>query len=231
MYCSRCGTQMNDAALCATCGQPAMTPATTAPLPHAPQLTSYATPGSQKMTFDTQLQVPLAGWWRRAGASAIDTVALFIVGLIVRAMVKGTAGIVIAAAVSLVYAAALISSKSGQTLGNRALGTRVRDQRGADGVSLARSVIRWMVQHLPATIATLASSARLSDYTNWVRLHPNHFNIQSIPPHIVSDIRFAMLCWLPVFIFLLVNYLSPLWDQRNRTVHDIVAGTVVTYSR
>ncbi len=230
MYCSHCGTQLGGAQFCPTCGQPALA-ASTSTLPRAPELSNYATPGSRKMTFDTQLQVPLAGWWRRVGATAIDGVILLIIGIVARTALSAISGLIVVTCISALYRVSLTCSASGQTFGNRAVSTRVRSQLTGERVSLGRGIIRWAVQHLPTTVVTAATASRLAQYFTWSRSHPHITSLQSIPLYIQHDLQFVLACWLPVFLFWLVNYLSPLWDRRNRTIHDIVAGTVVTMSR
>jgi uncharacterized RDD family membrane protein YckC len=195
----------------------------------APQLSSLAAQGSRKMTLDPQLHVPLAGWWRRAGATVIDVIILIVISAVIRFVVNGISGILLSDLVSLLYIVALISSKSGQTLGNRALRSRVRDQMGAERVSVLRALLRWAVDNVPTTVATLVTWSRTQEFVNWSKNHPGISTSTHVPAYISNDIHFVSEILIPIGIFMVIDYLWPLWDRRNRTLHDIVAGTVVSY--
>lgn len=77
----------------------------------------------------------LAGWWQRVGATLIDNVILFIPTELVIRLVGGALNFVLADLAALVvegiYMYVLLSSPRAQTIGNRAMRTRVCDAKDA----------------------------------------------------------------------------------------------------
>ncbi len=160
MFCSKCGTNVTEAAaFCSACGQPAnaVTPVPAAPVHPTPGLPpAYAAPAS---AFAPPLPSPYAGFWLRVVAHMIDNLLLLIgigiLGLLgvaivgigsIRATFEGMNGespqipaalisaifFVILASVLLawIYNAGMESSRHQGTLGKMALGLIVTDLQG-----------------------------------------------------------------------------------------------------
>jgi uncharacterized RDD family membrane protein YckC len=90
----------------------------------------------------------LAGWWRRAGATVVDGIIIAIpLGVIFS--VAGITGYGLEALdqlVFFVYWTILISLRSSQTIGNRAVGTRVIDANTGGPIGAGRAATRAIVQ-------------------------------------------------------------------------------------
>jgi uncharacterized RDD family membrane protein YckC len=89
----------------------------------------------------------LAGWWYRAGASVIDTVVMVIPAILLFVAFRGSrfaAGILIDL-VFVAYASFTIAN-GGQTLGNKAMGTRVVDASTGGPVSVGKAFGRSVSQ-------------------------------------------------------------------------------------
>lgn len=100
--------------------------------------------------FQDPRQTPfglLAGWWRRVGATLVDELIIGIpVGVILLILGVGRAGDEgIGLLVNLVYVTLMIGSPAGQTLGTKALGTRIADAGTGYSIGPGRSFVRWLV--------------------------------------------------------------------------------------
>lgn len=127
MFCTNCGTEHQDA-FCSVCGQ------------SADGSTSNATTNGLG-TPDPVTGLALSGWWRRVGSSIVDALVLLPVALLTllvdhHGSWNGTGFTVwsanssvtptlIKAAGSAIYLYFLWTTRNGETLGNRATGTRV----------------------------------------------------------------------------------------------------------
>lgn len=135
----------------------------------------------------------LAGWWSRVGATLIDGLVLGVPAVILIFASGGTLSARALIEVVVVIGEALyftlMLSRQGQTVGNRAVGTRVLDARTGGPLSTGKAFGRWAAQLL-----------------------------------------FGLLSFA-FFIPTLLDYLWPLWDRQNQTLHDKMAGTVVIYTR
>ncbi len=121
------------------------------------------------------------GWWRRVGATLIDGVVLIIPNFIVDAIGGRGVGTLLSLLISGTYITVMLS-RSGQTVGNMAVGTRVIDSSTGGPVSVGKALGRW-----------------------------------------ASELVLAVLFLIP----LLLDFLWPLWDRQNQTLHDKIAGTLV----
>ena len=86
---------------------------------------------------------PRASFFRRLGAALIDGILVGIVTGIVEAIVGRGVGSLVALAIGVAYYATLEGGDSGQTVGKKALGIRVRDLRTGGPIGFSRGVIRY----------------------------------------------------------------------------------------
>jgi len=86
----------------------------------------------------------LATWWHRAGASIVDglLVGVPVLLLVAAAGMSGVSANLPESIISALYAFALIAWWGGQTVGNRAVRTRVVDARTGGPVDPGRSAVR-----------------------------------------------------------------------------------------
>jgi uncharacterized RDD family membrane protein YckC len=84
-----------------------------------------------------------ASFWRRFAAFFIDGIILGIVQTILNLVFDSGLAAALSLAVSLGYFTYL-EGGTGQTLGKRALGIRVVDQRGGGSIGYGRAAIRWI---------------------------------------------------------------------------------------
>jgi uncharacterized RDD family membrane protein YckC len=124
MYCSSCGSQMTGST-CNVCGA------------------SVAAIG----TADALTGLKLAGWWRRVGATFTDNVILFLPSTLVLSIFTATSGALLGVfaymAIQGVYLVKLLTSARGQTIGNRAALTRVRDAVSGQAITTQQALKRW----------------------------------------------------------------------------------------
>jgi uncharacterized RDD family membrane protein YckC len=169
MNCPQCGSEVASA-FCPVCGTPV----------------ASATPA-----------VVLSGWWRRVGATLVDSVLLFLPLYVAFVLVGDVAGVAAGAIVSFAlqgaYMVRLLASESGQTIGNRVVATRVRDALTGAPITRNQALKRW---------AVISAYAAL--------------NIV-LPPSLAE---------IPAMLMLL-DCLFPLFDARKQTLHDKIAGTLV----
>ena len=123
VYCPSCGTAV-DALPCPVCGAA------------APDHPAASTP-------------PYAGWWQRAGATVVDNLVLLIPTYIVFLLGDAVGGWLLGAAAGLavqgLYLVAMLSRPDGQTIGNRMVGTRVRDATTGLSITRQQAMRRWVV--------------------------------------------------------------------------------------
>ncbi|MFI5036368.1 MAG: RDD family protein [Acidimicrobiales bacterium] len=125
MYCPKCGTRI-DGFPCPVCGATS--------------------------TYDAVARAgaPIyAGWWSRVGATVLDNLILAVPSLgaylLGDAVASATVGVLLAVTVQAVYMILLLSHPSGQTIGNRLVGTRVRDARTGQAISRQQAARRWVL--------------------------------------------------------------------------------------
>ncbi len=126
MFCTQCGTQYEgeNCPACNATTQPQGTPTT--PYYGASSNNSYAQSSELK----------LAGWWKRAGASVIDSLVMLPV-VIVLSVVMGIAHAPVLVAslgsfvVQFVYLSLMWTRQNGQTVGAKAIGIRVVAEDGS----------------------------------------------------------------------------------------------------
>lgn len=189
MFCPQCGTPSNDAAFCPSCG--ASITGSAAPA-HA---NNVLTPNG---SVDSGTGLTLSGWWRRVGATVIDSLVILIPSRILVA-------VHVPAAISEVLMFAYLYyfwTSRGTTLGNLATGTRVVSENGGS-IESNSAAIRGLVICLPQLVVSIVSGASVGSVATGGGLS------------------------LIVGVFYLVNYLMPLWDGRKQAIHDKAAKTLV----
>jgi len=127
MNCPHCGSPSEDnATLCHVCGQ--------------------ALGATVNLDTAPSKQI-LAGWWRRVGATFADDLILIIPTLVVASIFEGIGGVYTGAVAGLMlqgfYMVWQISSRSGQTVGNRVAATKVIDALTGSRVTITQAVKRW----------------------------------------------------------------------------------------
>jgi uncharacterized RDD family membrane protein YckC len=131
------------------------------------------------------------------------TVIDFLVLIIPTGLIAGFAGVAVGETMELLLTAAYIiymQSQRGQTVGNMAVSTRVVDAATGDRPSVQKAVIRWAFDGVFGLLAAILRVNGLGGL--------------------------SLLFSLPI----LLDYLSPLWDAQNQTLHDKIAGTFVVRS-
>ncbi|HEV2427718.1 MAG TPA: RDD family protein, partial [Acidimicrobiales bacterium] len=138
MYCPRCGSSI-DGYPCPVCGAQGPAAADGAP--------------------------DYAGWWRRLGATVFDNLILFVPESAAYLVGDAIGNAVLGAAFALVilglYTVLMLSRPRGQTLGNRMVGTRVRDATTLQPIAVPQATVRWLYMALylaPGYSATSTSA-------------------------------------------------------------------------
>ncbi len=184
---------------------------------------------SREATPDGQ---PLAGWWHRLGAWAIDKVLLIPLTLILAAPWVRT----IASAYSEVFGEAMRAAENG--------GVVAPDQTAllADlaGPLLAVSLISLLVNFVytcgflrwkAATPGKLLVGLRVRR-----REQPGPLGWGTVLRRWAGQFGYALVGYIPVLgglsvLYPLLDGLWPLWDSKRQAVHDKIAGTNVVRSR
>ncbi len=124
MFCTNCGTHV-EGQRCGVCGS-VLAPITVDGTANAPEL---------------------SGWWRRVGATIIDELILLIptyVALLVVSLFAGdVVGALAGSALGGFYMVKLLTRPEGQTIGNRAVSTYVRDATTGQVLTAAQALKRW----------------------------------------------------------------------------------------
>ena len=168
MNCSQCGTELHGS-YCSDCGH----------------FTSESTTSSAA--------VRLAGWWLRVGATIVDDMILFVPTLLAGLVVAGWVGSCLGIAISGLYMVKLLASPNGQTIGNRALGTQVRDALTGNAITTRQSLKRWALIAFYSLVVVVG----------------------------VGGLTLIMS------LVVVVDILFPLFNERNQTLHDLFARTIV----
>ena len=162
--------------------------------------TFCATCGTQVVVRSTTVDASepeLARWRLRVGASLTDFLAMF-VPLIVLKVLFGT---VYGSAVYIVFFGVYLVGQwfvfDGQSLGNRMVQTQILDADSGGRISLRQSIWRYVYLEV------------------WLLIDVFAIGVNS--PVLISV----------AVIYLVVNFLFPLGDKRNQTIHDKLARTIV----
>ncbi len=198
--CPTCGTQeVPGQQFCSSCGARSSVYATPAPLPAFPETspTGYT----------------LATFWKRFLGYLIDYILLTVAGVLLLASIHGTfmTDVVVVVALSFVYNSVFIGFVHGQTLGMRILSIKCVDQDGVTELDYARAAKRALFYSVLLFIGNLE---RLNRYSNPTTAQVHH-ELHEELVYLVTRIPF------------LIDLLWVAWDQRNQTLHDKFARTVV----
>jgi uncharacterized RDD family membrane protein YckC len=159
------------------------------------------------------VDLPLAGWWRRAGGLTIDSLILVGFALLISDPIGRTAGAPVLATVlqlvAVIAYGALFISWRGATVGMHAVRVLAVDSRERKPLMRGRAWARASVACLLTSVLPVTFGA-----TGTATGHPDARNAAAL----VGG-AFALIG--------LVTYLWPLWDPLNRTLQDKVAGSVV----
>ena len=138
MYCPNCGTEVHGAT-CAVCGT----------------LADAAGVG------DAVTGQVLSGWWRRVGASIVDDMVLVIPTYVAFLVFDAVGGVVAGELAGIIvqglYLVILLASANGQTVGNRMVGTQVRDALSGRAITTRQAVRRWGLVALYSAPGLLSS--------------------------------------------------------------------------
>ena len=201
--CPTCGTEeVAGQQFCASCGSPtASVYSKPAPLPSFPD---RLVPSSGFV---------LAGFWTRFLGFFIDGILLFaVVQLPLRAVHAGFAtNLVVVTITTFLYGSLFIGLGHGQTLGMRVVKVRCVDEDGVTEIDYQRAVRRAIAYGVLVVIGSV--------YNFRTYQHPTHVQLQHEAHHFI--ILFALS--LPHFI----DLLWVAWDQKNQTLHDKFAHTIV----
>jgi uncharacterized RDD family membrane protein YckC len=141
-----------------------------------------------------------AGWWRRAGAAIID-------GLLVG---------IVAVVVALVATEAFGASDDASTAIAAFIGIFV-------GSFYYGNLMSREGEHNGRTWGMQATDIRV------VRVdgQPMTFGFALVREILVKQILFGYLAFFTLYTATLLNYLWPLWDSKNRALHDHICKTLV----
>ena len=200
--CPTCGTQeVPGQQICTSCGaQSSNVYAALAPLP---SLRDEMTPTGYT----------LATFWKRFLGYLIDYVLLTVAGVLILASVHGSflTGVIIVVGLSFVYNSVFIGFVHGQTLGMRILSIKCVDQDGHTEIDYPRAAQRALFY---SVLLIMGNLVRLNRYN-----HPTTVQVH----HELHE----ELLYLVFRIPFLVDLLWVAWDQKNQTLHDKFAHTIV----
>lgn len=137
MFCANCGSSLDDG-VCRVCGTPV------------------------KGIVTNAVSSVLAGWWSRVGATVIDSLVLIIPTLVLDLILGNLVGQFVAIGLQAAYMIGLQTQASGQTLGNRAVQTRVRDSLTGHTISVRQAAIRWAIIAIYSVLEIFSSAGSSS---------------------------------------------------------------------
>ena len=188
MRCTTCGAELHGT-YCSTCGT----------------FSGQSNGGQTDLASRTEL----SGWWRRVGATIVDSLLLVIPTTIVAVVVAQFAGTTIGelagVAAQGVYMVELLASPRGQTIGNRMVGTRVRDEVTGAALSRSQALKRWGFIAVYSLLEVFSQSGTTSTHA----------------------LGAAGGLALVMSLVGLADCLFPLFNTRKQTLHDRFARTLV----
>ena len=177
---------------------------------------------------DPTLHLELSGWWRRVGATVLDSIVISMVTwLLFRFISSIVVHTLCSALLAGAYRVFFLSSARGQTFGNRAAGTAVKSGTTGERVSVGQAVVHWLVQMLPAYILLGVISHPLTVVRNYMATQAPNTVPSHYPAYVTHNLHTIGIAGVIYLAYTAVDSLLPLWDHRRRTLHDRVAGTIV----
>jgi len=102
---------------------------------------------SEVGVVDASTGLRLASWWHRVGATFSDNLILliptYLAFILVGSVLGVLAGFIASTGVQGLYLVKLLASPRGQTIGNRIVGTRVRDEKTGQAINSQQAFKRW----------------------------------------------------------------------------------------
>jgi uncharacterized RDD family membrane protein YckC len=141
-----------------------------------------------------------SGWWRRVGAAIIDGLVVGVVGVAVALILSQALG-------ASEDATTAISVFIGLLVGSFYYGNLMSREGPRNGQSLGKQAIGIRVVRVDGQSVT--------------------FGFALYREILVKTIVFGYLGALTLYTATLLNYLWPLWDSKNRALHDHVCKTLV----
>jgi uncharacterized RDD family membrane protein YckC len=201
--CPTCGAQeVPGQQFCASCGaRSSSVYANPAPLPTFPA-------GGTSLAGYT-----LASFWKRFLSYLIDYILLTIAGVLILASLHDSfiTDVIVVVVLSFLYNSLFIGFVHGQTLGMRILSIKCVDQDGFTEIDYARAAKRALFY---SVLLFLGNLERLTRYN-----HPTTVQIH----HELHEELLYLVFRIPFFI----DLLWVAWDQKNQTLHDKFARTIV----
>jgi uncharacterized RDD family membrane protein YckC len=142
----------------------------------------------------------LSGWWRRVGAAIIDGLLIGVVGVTVALILSQALG-------ASEDATTAISVFVGLLVGSVYYGNLMSREGQRNGQSLGKEALGIRVVRVDG--------------------RPLTFGFALYREILVKTIIFGYLAAFTLYIATLLNYLWPLWDSKNRALHDHVCKTLV----
>jgi len=139
----------------------------------------------------------LAGWGQRVGASILDYLILLAPLVILKLLLGSIVGAVALVVLEAAYFVTQWLMYDGRTVGNRAVHTQVRDEKSGAAITNTQALWRYFYLEVGVIFEIVGAGAN------------------SAPLLALAGAYF------------LVDLFFPLWDQRNQTLHDKLAHTIV----
>jgi len=154
-------------------------------------------PSNAKGGIDEITRLMLAGWGRRAGQVFADWLIFVIPGYFIFSLFNELDGVTMGVAMTLVGIGAYFVPLW-TSVGGQSLGNRVAVTRVRDAVTGQRITF-------------------VQGFKRWAFVA------------VYAAFRFGPSPYVPIlfYLMLLADCLYPLYDKRNRTLHDVFAGTIV----
>lgn len=218
-FCPICGSSLQGEPSCPTCGNT---------IPVGGYETFQRQSGG-KNKRDPVLGVALSGWWRRVGAVVVDGICLVPIPILIRLVVHvGSITYFVGAVVSLVYLVGCWTLGNGQTLGNKAVRTAVRSATTGQKLNVLQALRRWLWYSLPTLVLQVIQYLGNARTLSWVSRHQFfYFHPTTTPKWVAMGTSHFLVLTLVIQGILAIDALWALGDSRKRTVHDILAKTIV----
>ncbi|MGA2433514.1 MAG: RDD family protein [Acidimicrobiales bacterium] len=148
-------------------------------------------------TNDTVTNQVLASWGQRVGASLVDYLILLAPLVVLKVLLGSVVGAVALVVLEAAYFVTQWLMYDGRTVGNRAVRTQVRDEVTGGEISNKQALWRYFYLEVAIIFEIVGAGAN------------------------------SATLLLLAGAYFLVDLFFPLWDQRNQTLHDKLAKTIV----